>query len=199
MVCFGQKAVYGVEVATGRLLWTQAWVTKMDENSSDPVVRGDRVFISTIYSRGCAVLDVSGAEPKEVWLNRELQTKFGTAVLLGGHLYGVHGNTGRRGGRAAGSVRCLEWETGRVLWRHDSGFGSLTVAGDKLVILTERGELVIADAAPEGYRELARGRVLEPGDRTREAKRKCWTAPILCRGMVFCRNDRGELACVDMR
>ena len=33
----------------------------------------------------------------------------------------------------------------------------------------------------------------------REAKGKCWTAPVFCRGRVYCRNDRGEIACIDLR
>ncbi len=199
MVCFGQKAAYGVEVRTGRLLWSKSWITKLDETSSDPVVWNDQVFISTIYSKGCTVFGIAGDAPKQVWLNRNLTTKFSTSVLFGGNLFGVHGNTGRRGGPAAGSVRCVDWATGKIRWKHDIGFSSLTIADGKLVILTEEGTLVFAEAGTDGYRELARGRVIAAGDRFREAKGKCWTAPVLCRGMVFCRNDKGYLVCVDVR
>ncbi len=199
MVCFGQKAAYGVEVRTGRLLWSKPWITKLDETSSDPVVWNDQVFISTIYSKGCTVFGIGGDTPKQVWLNRNLTTKFSTSVLFGGNLFGVHGNTGRRGGPAAGSVRCVDWATGKIRWKHDIGFSSLTIADGKLVILTEEGTLVFAEAGTDRYRELARGRVIAAGERFREAKGKCWTAPVFCRGRVFCRNDKGHLVCVDVR
>jgi len=199
MVCFGQKAAYGVEVRTGRLLWSKSWITKLDETSSDPVVWNDQVFISTIYSKGCTVFGIAGDTPKQVWVNRDLTTKFSTSVLFGGNLFGVHGNTGRSGGPAAGSVRCVDWATGKVRWKHDIGFSSLTIADGKLVILTEEGTLVFAEAGTDRYRELARGRILAAGEHFREAKGKCWTAPVLCRGMVFCRNDKGHLVCVDVK
>ncbi|MHC4249650.1 MAG: PQQ-binding-like beta-propeller repeat protein [Planctomycetota bacterium] len=198
-IFFAEDVARGADMETGELLWTKTWATKMGQNSADPIVKDGRVFISSIYSRGCTVFDITGERPREVWLNKELASKFGTSVLHEGHLYGVHGNTGRRGGRAAGSVRCLDWRTGEVRWRHDIGFSSLIMSDGKLVILTEEGTLVIAEAAPEGYRELARGRVLSAGKGAREAKGKCWTAPVICRGMAFCRNDKGDLVCVDMR
>jgi len=68
--------------------------------------------------------------------------------------------------------------------------GTLMVAGGKLVILTERGNLVIAEASPTGYNELARAKVLEG---------KCRTAPVLSAGGVYCRDHGGHLVCLDVR
>ncbi|MCH8192740.1 MAG: hypothetical protein IIA65_01835 [Planctomycetes bacterium] len=66
-------------------------------------------------------------------------------------------------------------------------------------MLNERGMLFIAKATPFGYQEIARARVLSRGDDSREAKGKCWTAPVLCRGMMYCRNDKGEIVCINMK
>jgi len=64
------------------------------------------------------------------------------------------------------------------------------IADGKLVILSEKGELVIADASPEGFKELARAKVL---------KGTCWTVPVLSGGRIYCRSHEGDLVCIDVR
>ncbi len=66
-------------------------------------------------------------------------------------------------------------------------------AGGKLVVLTERGELIIAEAASQGYKELSRAQLPENSGR-----RIYWTAPLLLDGRIYCRNNSGDLFCVDM-
>jgi hypothetical protein len=67
------------------------------------------------------------------------------------------------------------------------GKGGLIVAGDKLLVLTERGELILANATPAAYQELARAQVMGG---------TCWTHPVLANGKIFCRNHDGELVCL---
>jgi len=210
LVAFGQKALYGVAIDTGRLLWTQEWITRLDEQSADPVVWGSRVFVSSIYSRGCGVFDISANEitdgqPKEIWVNDALSNKFSSSVLYEGKLYGVHGNTiSRKGnswdvGRRKGALCCVDFHTGKTHWEEGVGIASLIIVDGKLIVLNERGTLFVAEATPDEYRELAAAQVHIRGEDRREAKGKCWTAPVFCRGMLYCRNDRGVVACVDMR
>ena len=205
LVAFGQKALYGVEAGSGKLLWTQEWITRLDEQSADPVVWGNKVFVSSIYSRGCGVFDISGDQPKEVWVNDALVNKFSSSILYEGKLYGVHGNTiNRKGnrwdvGRRKGALCCVDFLTGKTHWEEGVGIASLIIVDGKLIVLNERGTLFIADATPKGYHELASTQVHVRGEDSREAKGKCWTAPVFCRGNLYCRNDRGEIVCIDMR
>jgi outer membrane protein assembly factor BamB len=196
MVCFGQQAVYGVGVKTGRLLWSHPWVSRLDEHSSDPVVWKEQVFVTSVYGKGCAMLRTDGNSCRQVWLNQSMACKFSTPYLLDGRLYGVHGNTGA----GEGMLRCLDFSDGRTVWEHNLGrLSSLAVAGGRFIILTEAGTVIVARAGAEGYRELARGQVSGLGsDRDKATKGKCWTAPVLCRGRLFIRTDRGDLACVDL-
>ena len=77
---------------------------------------------------------------------------------------------------------------------------SLLIADGKLVVLTETGRLHIAMASPDGYHELAQAAILNaPVDQEKTTKGKFWTPPVLCRGLVFCRNDQGDLICVSLR
>jgi hypothetical protein len=70
--------------------------------------------------------------------------------------------------------------------RPDPAFGSLIRAGDRLIVLSDKGELVVAEASPEDFKPLARAKVLSG---------LCWTPPALADGRLYVRNARGELRC----
>jgi len=73
-------------------------------------------------------------------------------------------------------------------WRHNTGFGGLIAADNKLIVLNEKGRLFVAEAKPTEYRELAAG---DTG-----LGKTCWTAPVLSNGRLYCRNDKGDLVCI---
>jgi outer membrane protein assembly factor BamB len=183
---FGRRAIYGVEARTGKEAWSYPWVTGNDVNAADPLVFDDRVFISSDYGSGSALLDISGRQPKLLWRNGNMNSHFSSFVLIDGHIYGNDGFAGRRNG----VFRCLDAETGREMWSQSLGFGSLIAADGKLILLTEQGDLHIALATPSGYREIARARSI--------LSSSCWTPPVLCDGSIYLRNHRGELVCLDM-
>jgi hypothetical protein len=56
--------------------------------------------------------------------------------------------------------------------------------------MTERGELQVGLASPEGFKPTARAQVLGG---------KCWTVPVLANGRIYARNARGDVVCVDVR
>ncbi len=62
-------------------------------------------------------------------------------------------------------------------------------ADGKLIVLGEKGKLVIAEATPDGYKELASAQILEG---------KCWTVPVLANGRIYARNAAGDLVCVNV-
>jgi len=183
---FTAREVVAVEVKTGRLLWAHPWKTDYDANIADPVIEGDRVFISSAYKGGCAQVQFSVSPPRELWRHKEMQTHFNSAVLLGGCLYGVDGEADK-----PAFFKCLDWKTGAVNWSYKGlGLGALTAAEGKLIILGEKGELVIAEANPAAFKPLARAQVLGG---------KCWTSPVLSHGRIYCRNSKGDLVCVQAR
>ena len=67
--------------------------------------------------------------------------------------------------------------------------GSVTLAGNRLVILREAGELIVAAASPDAFRPLARAQIL-PGT--------VRAYPALSDGFLFVRND-DTLVCLDLR
>jgi outer membrane protein assembly factor BamB len=184
---FAAKALVLVEARTGRELWRHPWETGWDNNNADPIIAGNRIFISS-YSRGCALLEVSADQARVLYAVENMNNHMSASVKIGSHLYGINGREGR--GRP-NDLRCLEFLTGKVLWTHVGlGVGGLTAAGDRLIVLSETGELAVVAAKPEVCQTLARTQVL--GGR-------CWTPPVLSGGRIFCRNAKGDVVCVDVR
>jgi hypothetical protein len=63
------------------------------------------------------------------------------------------------------------------------------LAGQRLLILTEKGEVVAAPATPEAFKPSARARIL---------KSECRAHPALAGGLLYAR-DRDTMVCVDLR
>ena len=91
-------------------------------------------------------------------------------------------------------LKCLELATGKVKWGELIGHCSLMVADGKLIVINERGRLIIAEVSPDGYREISACQAMKP-----KRGAKCWTAPVLCNGRLYLRTTSGELACLDMK
>src|SRR6185295_3790157 len=108
-----------------------------DVNAADPIIEGDNVFISSGYNRGAALVKINAGRPTVAWENKNMRNHFNSCVLLNGHLYGFDES----------ELRCVELQTGNVKWTERSlGKGSLMAADRKLIVLGEKGELVIAEA-----------------------------------------------------
>ena len=80
------------------------------------------------------------------------------------------------------------WSTA-VEWRKVSGKGTLSMADGKLLVLSERGELLVANPSPAGFKPIVRAQVVGG---------KCWTAPTLAHGKIYVRTGPGDLVCVDV-
>lgn len=166
----------------GKEIAHSAWKTRYDVNAATPVVIGDKIFISSGYNRGCSMLRFDGKKLETLWENREMRNHMSGCVHYKGHLYGFDETI----------FKCLALD-GEVAWsKRGLGKGAMVLAGDKLLMLTRRGDLAIAAASPEGYKELSRTRVLNDGAVQ-------WTTPVLCGGLVYCRSSMGQLVCIDRR
>ncbi|MGA1823132.1 MAG: PQQ-binding-like beta-propeller repeat protein [bacterium] len=184
---FGQEALYAVDIKTGSKLWEYEWITKYDVNAADPLVSGNKIFISSGYGKGCALLDFSDGKPRKVWENRNMRNHFGSCVLIDGTIYGIDGNAGK------GNLRCLDFATGNIQWSEDLGFASLIAAQNNLIILNEDAKLFIVKATPASFQKIAECTAIE------NVNGVCWTAPVLSNGRMYCRSSGGDLVCIDVR
>lgn len=180
------RAYIGVNIETGKQLWSERWLTSFNCNAADPILHDNKVFLSSGYNRGAALFDLAGGMPNLVWKSKEMKNQIHSSLLYENHLYGIDGDmeTGAR-------LKCMDWSTGAVVWSVDDlRPGGLAMAGGRLLLLTESGELIVAPATPQGWSPTARGKVVDG---------KCWTVPVLSGGRVFCRSIEGQLVCIDCR
>ncbi|MSU63170.1 MAG: alcohol dehydrogenase [Pedosphaera sp.] len=170
----------------GQEAWRIRWATEYGVNAADPIVDGNRVFISSGYGKGAGLFKLGSGQPENIWTSKVLRNQMNPSILINGHLYGVDDDESNRP-----SLKCVEFATGAEKWSQPKfGSGGLTAADGKLIILGEKGELIIAPATPERFQPSARAQILGG---------KSWTAPVLANGRVYCRNSRGDVAVVDVR
>jgi outer membrane protein assembly factor BamB len=179
------REVVAVNPKTGDVIWHFPWRTSYDINAADPIFSGDLMFISSGYNHGCALFKIDGANVTEIWQNKNMRNQINSSVLWEGYLYGFDGQVG-----GGGKLKCIDFKTGQTKWSQGGlGTGSLMLADGKLIILGERGKLVIAEASPGGFNKLASAQIL---------RGKCWTVPVLANGRIYARNADGHLVCVDV-
>jgi len=195
MALFGAKKFFVVDISTGKVEGSYDWDTNANENTADPIVDNDKVFISSAYGKGCALLQLTDGDPKLIWQNMELSNQFTSDIYIDGHIYGIDGE------RPRCTLKCVEYATGKVKWSHKMPFSYLIAANGQLIVLDEDGVLHIADATPDGYNEIVSASVqyTPGGQKSRGRNRKYWwTNPVLANGYLYARSDKGDLICLDV-
>ena len=166
---------------TGKEIASHPWKTEYDVNASTPVAIDNRIFISSGYNHGSAMLQLDGNKLNVLWENKEMKTKMSGSVYWDGHFYGFDDTR----------LQCLDTDGNEKWSKRGLGMGTLMVADGRLVVMSSKGELIIADASPGGYSELSRTKVLKGG--------VYWTMPVLANGLIYCRNSKGDVVCRDHR
>jgi len=179
-------ALVAYDSATGRETGRAEWRTSYKVNAATPLVVGNRAVITAAYNHGAAAVNLSSSALSQAWFSKSLHAHFNSPVHRGGFVFGLDGEAGKR----RSSLVCLDLATGDEKWRaKEVNHGSLILAGDKLVILTEGGDLVLAAASGAGYKEFGRKKVLTG---------RCWVQPTFANGKVYCRNNTGELVALQL-
>jgi len=94
-------------------------------------------------------------------------------VLVDGYLYGFNDSI----------LTCLEFATGKMMWRDRSvGKGSVTFADGNLYIQSEDNVVGLAEATPSGYREKGRFSIPDKGYPS-------WAHPVISDGRLYVRNQ----------
>jgi outer membrane protein assembly factor BamB len=187
ILTFTASRLVGLEPDTGALLWEFPWKTQYEVNASQPlIVAPNRVFVSTGYGTGAAVIELTrGGDgrltPREVWKNIRMKNQFTSSVLHDGFIYGLDESI----------LACVDPSNGDLMWKGGRyGYGQLLLASGHLIVLTEGGDLAIVKAHPGAHVELAKFHAL--------AGPKSWNHPAMTDGILLIRNDN-EMAAFDLR
>jgi outer membrane protein assembly factor BamB len=171
----------------GSVLWTHPGPFSVI--ASALFIPPDKVYVSGGDDAGAVLMRIKTeggteggkATVEQLWKTRIMKNHFNNAVLVGSHLYGFDNAT----------FKCLSVATGEPAWAFRGlGKGSLLLAdGNLLIVLSDTGILLLVEATPDAYTELARFQAMEG---------KAWTAPTLASGRLYLR-DHDEIVALEMK
>jgi len=183
-----RDSLVGLDPASGMVQFQRRWRARIaaSVNAATPIIVGDEIFVSAQYGPGAGVLRVNGSQLTDVWTSDDvLSNHYATSVFYNGYLYGFHGRQ-----EFGPSFRAVEFETGTVKWSQEQfRAGSVLLAGDRLLITREGGELILASASPQAFKPIARAQILQGVVRP---------YPALADGLLYVRNEN-TLVCLDLR
>jgi outer membrane protein assembly factor BamB len=180
------RGAIGVGARNGELLWRYEKVGNRVANIATPIVSQGRVFVSTNYGTGCALLkleaDGGAVKAAEVYFSREMRNHYTTSVLVGDTLYGFSSQI----------LTAMNFLTGEVKWRDRSvGKGNCIYADQRLYCMGEEGVVGLIEPSPAAYKEISRFRIPSGAWPT-------WTPPVVANGRLYLR-EQDNLYAFDIR
>lgn len=191
VIFFVKSGLLAVSPKDGKELWRFPFTGKVSTAIS-PVICGDIVYCSCGYGVGSSACRIAkdgdhftATKLYMVPGDDQIANHWSTPIYKDGYLYGMFSFKKY----SVGPMKCVDVATGKVIWTQPGfGAGNVTLVNDKLVALADDGQLVIVDANPAGYKELARAKVITG---------KCWSTPAVSDGKIYVRSTK-EGACLDV-
>ena len=183
---FTSRAAVGVRASDGKLMWRNEHAANGTANCTTPVFADNKVFFTSAYNTGAALLSLSAQEgevkAQETYFTRDMMNHHGGVVLVDGYLYGF----------SNGILTCLEFATGKKMWVDRSvGKGSIAYADGMLYLIGEKQVVGLAEASPKGYVEKGRFPIQDYG-------KESWAHPVVAGGKLYIRNQ-SALTCYDVK
>jgi outer membrane protein assembly factor BamB len=174
VIFFTSERAVGLDAKDGRLLWDYARPANNVANVATPIVRANRVFISSDYGTGGGVVEIKpDNKAQEIWFTKDMRNHHSSSVLIGDYLYGF----------SSAILTAIKFDTGEIAWRDRSvGKGSLVYADGNLYCFSENGVVGLVEATPSGYKEKGRFRIPQDSLPT-------WTHPVVAGGRLYLRDQ----------
>jgi len=173
-----QRSVVGVDVATGRLLWSAPFSPRSPQNALTPVFHDGYVFIACGHSSGGRLIqpDLASRTAATIWHRDDLDDCHSGAVLIEGRLYGAACRVGAK------HFYCVDFRTGRTV-KLDPTLGKvgLTYADGMIYALNHEGTMFLLAVAPEGFDVVSRFEL------PRKPTNSYLAHPVVCGGRLYIR------------
>lgn len=180
LVAQSRSTLAGIDMESGKILWSKPIPSFRGMNILTPTVIGDSVFTSS-YKNKSWMFDVkpggSAMSLNDKWTNNTA-AYMSSPVVIDGHIY-MHLQNSR--------FTCVDAATGETKWT-SSTFGkywSMVTQGDKILALDQRGELLLINATPEKF-DLV--------DRKKVSKQPTWAHLAVADDMIFIRELKAQAA-----
>jgi outer membrane protein assembly factor BamB len=188
IVCPTGRSIVGIDPAKGELLWRYEFGNRFDATCATPVWTGKVLFASAAYGVGSAALEIvadgTKVTAREKWKNKNLMTLMATAVVLGDHVYGFHGDLGAYG------LRCLDLNNGEMKWveRYPWRAAFITAEGH-LIVVGERGTVQLVSVTP--------AKAVVKGELPDLLTYKAWAMAALANKRLYLRDEK-HVVCLDL-
>ncbi len=174
---FTATAGVGVRASDGKLMFRYPNAANRTANVATPIYSDNKVFFASAYGTGGGLLNLTVQNGEvaatEAYFTREMKNHHGGMVLVDGYLYGYNDLI----------LTCLEFATGKMMWRDRSvGKGSVTYADGRLYIQSENNLVGLAEANPAAYVEKGRFEIPDKG-------MPSWAHPVVSDGRLYVRNQ----------
>jgi outer membrane protein assembly factor BamB len=179
---FTAAAGVGVRASDGKLMFRYPNAANRTANITTPIFNDNKVFFTSAYNTGAGLLGLTvengAVSAKEIYFTREMRNHHGGVVLVNGYLYGFSDSI----------LTCLEFATGKLMWRDRSvGKGSVMFADGHLYLQGENNVVGLAEASPAGYKEKGRFQIADKG-------LPAWAHPVVSGGRLYIRNQDAVMA-----
>ncbi len=155
VVTQSQEKIIGVSAVDGKLLWSIPFTTPYVQNIITPILFKDLLIFSGLEQGVFAMRVIRNGQAwktEKVWETKSASFYMSDPVINGGQLFGMsHRNKGQ--------FVALDAATGKSLWETKGRVGDNTAVltgGDKLLMLTSDGELIVANASRAAFQEIKR-------------------------------------------
>lgn len=166
----------GLDAETGDLLWSYDKSANRTANVSSPLFYNNAVFSASAYGTGGGLARLTksddGFAASPDYFENKMQNHHGGMVLVDGHIYGT----------GSGSLICMNFETGEIVWQDRSaGKGAVTYADGHLYLYGEKNKVALVEANPQEYVE--KGFFEVP-----KQKFPTWSHPVVANGRLYLRD-----------
>lgn len=173
------------EPESGEVVLDYPWQHSGYRSLQPQVIEGDKILIPTGLGSGTRLVQASLQDDKlqldEVWTSLDMKPDYNDLLVHEGYIYGFDNNL----------FACISLADGKRKWkggRYDKGQALLLADSDLIIVVSERGELILLRATPDDLQELATIPAL---------KSKTWNHPVVVGNRLYLRNAE-EAVCYEM-
>lgn len=171
--------------ATGKSVYDYAFAHQGYRALQAQVIDGNKLMIPAGMGTGTRLIEftsgANGLEAKELWTSKDMKPDFNDLLVHEGNIYGFDNAI----------FACIGLEDGKRKWkggRYEKGQAFLLADSGLILVVSEKGDLVLLRATPERHEEL--GKITALSDKT-------WNHPVVVANRLYLRNAQ-EAVCYEL-
>jgi outer membrane protein assembly factor BamB len=182
VVVMMQKHILGIDVATGKKLWSFEHINQHGVHPNVPVYADNMILFTSGYGKGSVMLRLTngGNSVEKVWESPDLDSRIGAVVKIGDYVYGS-GDRNRY-------WFCLDWKTGAIKYKDNAlGIGNVIADDGMLYCYSDRGDLALVKINPEKFELAGKFKITLGTDQH-------WAHPVINTGILYVRHGAALMA-----